>query len=153
MRTIRNCVFETNSSSCHVLTVADQNEYELIKNKQAVIYVAHYCSDDDEVFDSEILTKESFAALLEKQFGSEQYETYQEFFETIWKYLCTEVYFDDKFNELVEKYNVPHDISYKVEDIVACCRHEEDAIELFDGAIKKTANGATIYVTCWSKYC
>ena len=37
MRTIRNSVFETNSSSCHVLTVADQNEYDLIKNGQAVI--------------------------------------------------------------------------------------------------------------------
>ena len=37
MRTIRNSVFETNSSSCHVVTVLSDYEMEKLKNKELLL--------------------------------------------------------------------------------------------------------------------
>lgn len=39
MRTVRNCVFETNSSSCHVITVLSDNELALLKNGKLLLSV------------------------------------------------------------------------------------------------------------------
>ncbi len=39
MRTVRNCVFETNSSSCHVITVLSDNELELLENGKLLLSV------------------------------------------------------------------------------------------------------------------
>lgn len=39
MRTIRNSVFETNSSSCHVITVLSDNELALLKNGELLLSV------------------------------------------------------------------------------------------------------------------
>ena len=39
MRTVRNCVFETNSSSCHVITVLSDNELALLKNGDLLLSV------------------------------------------------------------------------------------------------------------------
>ena len=99
MKTIRNNTFETNSSSCHVLTVADQNEYDLIKNGQAVIYVPIYYSQSEDVYDSVILTKEGFLSIIEKQVG-EQYETYSAFFEESWSLMFVSCCYDEQLEEL-----------------------------------------------------
>lgn len=39
MRTVRNCVFETNSSSCHVITVLSDNELVLLENGKLLLSV------------------------------------------------------------------------------------------------------------------
>ena len=39
MRTVRNCVFETNSSSCHVITVLSDNELASLKNGELLLSV------------------------------------------------------------------------------------------------------------------
>ena len=39
MRTVRTCVFETNSSSCHVITVLSDNELALLKNGELLLSV------------------------------------------------------------------------------------------------------------------
>lgn len=39
MRTVRNCVFETNSSSCHVITVLSDHELALLKNGELLLSV------------------------------------------------------------------------------------------------------------------
>lgn len=39
MRTVRNCVFETNSSSCHVITVLSDNELALLKTGELLLSV------------------------------------------------------------------------------------------------------------------
>lgn len=38
MKTIRNCVFETNSSSCHCVTIMKPSVYEPLKNKEVVLH-------------------------------------------------------------------------------------------------------------------
>lgn len=47
MRTVRNCVFETNSSSCHVITVLSDNELALLKNGELLLSV--HKSQDEKV--------------------------------------------------------------------------------------------------------
>ena len=152
MKTIRNNTFETNSSSCHVLTVADQNEYDLVKNEQAVIYVPEYCSQSEDVYNSVILTKEGFLSIIEKQVG-EQYETYSAFFEESWSLMFVSCCYDERLEDLAVKYKVPCDIKRKVEEIIRHSTHEEGQIEILDDAIKKEVNGSAVYVSCWSKYC
>ena len=39
MRTVRNCVFETNSSSCHVITVLSDTELLALKNGELLLSV------------------------------------------------------------------------------------------------------------------
>lgn len=39
MRTVRNCVFETNSSSCHVITVLSDTELIALKNGELLLSV------------------------------------------------------------------------------------------------------------------
>lgn len=48
MRTVRNCVFETNSSSCHVITMLSDNELALLKNGALLLSVC--MSQDEKVF-------------------------------------------------------------------------------------------------------
>lgn len=47
MRTVRNCVFETNSSSCHVITVLSDTELALLKNGALLLSV--YMSQGEKV--------------------------------------------------------------------------------------------------------
>ena len=151
MKTIRNNVFETNSSSCHVLTVADQNEYDLIKNEQAVIYVPHYSSDDSEVYDSVILTKDKYLELVKSKFGV--FETKREFFEKAWDlvFKCCDI--EEELDNLAEEYDVLVKTKNDLFDIIWHCTHEENPLETLNGGIKKEINGSAVYISCWSKYC
>lgn len=152
MRTIRQGVFETNSSSCHVLTVADQNEYDLIKNGQAVIYVPHYSSDDSEVYDSVVLTKDKYLELVKSKFS--EFETKREFFEKAWDLVFTHCDIEEQLNNLAKEYDISVRTNNNLfDDIIWHCTHEEDPLDTLDGGIKKEVNGSVVYISCWSKYC
>lgn len=151
MRTIRNSVFETNSSSCHVLTVADQNEYDLIKNGQAVIYVPHYSSDDSDVYNSFVLTKDEYLELVKSQFS--EFETKREFFEKAWDLVLKHSDLEKDLDKLAEEYDMSVKTYKDLLHIIWHCTHEEDPLETLDGGIKKEVNGSAVYVSCWSKYC
>lgn len=151
MKTIRNGVFETNSSSCHVLTVADQNEYDLIKNGQAVIHVPRYSSDDSDVYDSVVLTKDKYLELVKSKFS--EFETKREFFEKAWDLIFTHGALDEDLDNLAEEYDMSVKTKYNLLEIISNCSHEEDPLETLDGGIKKEVNGSAVYISCWSKYC
>ena len=151
MKTIRNGVFETNSSSCHVLTVADQNEYDLIKNGQAVIHVPSYSSDDSDVYNSVVLTKDKYLELVKSKFS--EFETKREFFEKAWDLIFTSSVIDEDLDNLAEEYDMSVKTKNDLFEIICHCSHEEDPLETLDGGIKKEVNGSAVYVSCWSKYC
>lgn len=151
MKTIRNNVFETNSSSCHVLTVADQNEYDLIKNGQAVIYVPRYSSDDSDVYDSVVLTKDKYLELVKSKFN--EFETKREFFEKAWDLVFARYDIEEQLDNLANEYDMSARTNSGLFDIIWHCTHEEDPIETLDGGIKKEVNGSAVYISCWSKYC
>ena len=150
MKTIRQNTFETNSSSCHVLTIATQAEYDLIKNKQALLYVPRYGSQSEEIYDSEILTKDKYLSLIEKKLGDE-FETYSDFVNYVWDNYIFDPHTD--FYNLCEEHKIPSDIQIKLDDIIWHCQHEEDPVNLLATAKKKEVNGSIVYVTCWEKYC
>ena len=151
MKTIRQGVFETNSSSCHVLTVADQNEYDLIKNGQAVIYVPHYSSDDSAVYDSVILTKDKYLELVKSKFS--EFETKREFFEKSWDLVFARCDIEEQLDNLAKEYDMSVRTNNDLFDIIWHCTHEEDALDTLDCGIKKEVNGSAVYISCWSKYC
>ena len=151
MKTIRQGVFETNSSSCHVLTVADQNEYDLIKNGQAVIYVPHYSSDDSAVYDSVILTKDKYLELVKSKFS--EFETKHEFFEKAWDLVFARCDIEEQLDNLAKEYDMSVRTNNDLFDIIWHCTHEEDALDTLDCGIKKEVNGSAVYISCWSKYC
>lgn len=151
MKTIRQGVFETNSSSCHVLTVADQNEYDLIKNGQAVIYVPHYSSDDSAVYDSVILTKDKYLELVKSKFS--EFETKREFFEKAWDLVFARCDIEEQLDNLSKEYDMSVRTNNDLFDIIWHCTHEEDALDTLDCGIKKEVNGSAVYISCWSKYC
>ena len=125
MKTIRQGVFETNSSSCHVLTVADQNEYDLIKNGQAV------------------LVKSKFS----------EFETKHEFFEKAWDLVFARCDIEEQLDNLAKEYDMSVRTNNDLFDIIWHCTHEEDALDTLDCGIKKEVNGSAVYISCWSKYC
>lgn len=151
MRTIRQGVFETNSSSCHVLTVADQIEHDLIKNEQAVIYVPHYSSDDSEVYDSVVLTKDKYLELVKSKFS--EFEIKCEFFEKVWDLIFAHGDVEEDLNNLAEEYDMSVKTKNDLSEIIWHCSHEEDPLEILDSGIKKEVNGSAVYISCWSKYC
>jgi hypothetical protein len=151
MKTIRNGVFETNSSSCHVLTVADQNEYDLIKNGQAVIHVPSYSCDDSDVYESVVLTKDKYLELVKSQFS--EFETKREFFEKAWDLIFTSSVIDEDLDNLAEECDMSVKTKNDLLEIIWHCSHEEDPLKTLDGGIKKEVNGSAVYVSCWSKYC
>ena len=151
MSCIRHGVFETNSSSCHVLTVADQNEYDLIKNGQAVIYVPHYSSDDSAVYDSVILTKDKYLELVKSKFS--EFETKREFFEKAWDLVFARCDIEEQLDNLAKEYDMSVRTNNDLFDIIWHCTHEEDALDTLDCGIKKEVNGSAVYISCWSKYC
>lgn len=151
MKTIRNGVFETNSSSCHVLTVADQNEYDLIKNGQAVIHVPRYSSDDSDIYDSVVLTKDKYLELVKSKFS--EFETKREFFEKAWDLILTHGALDEDLDDLAEEYDMSVKTKYNLLEIISHCSHEEDPLETLDGGLKKEVNGSAVYVSCWLKCC
>ena len=151
MRTIRNSVFETNSSSCHVLTVADQNEYDLIKNGQAVIHVPRYSNDDSDVYDSVVLTKDKYLELVKSKFS--EFETKREFFEKAWDLIFTSSVIDEDLDNLAKEYDMSVKTTNDLFEIICHCSHEEDPLETLDSGIKKEVNGSAVYIRCWSKYC
>ena len=151
MKTIRNGVFETNSSSCHVLTVADQNEYDLIKNGQAVIHVPRYSSDDSDIYDSVVLTKDKYLELVKSKFS--EFETKREFFEKAWDLILTHGALDEDLDDLAEEYDMSVKTKYNLFEIISHCSHEEDPLETLDGGLKKEVNGSAVYVSCWLKCC
>ncbi len=152
MKTVRKSTFETNSSSCHVLTVADQNDYDMIKEGKALIYVPRYSSDCDSVYDSEILTKEKYLEYSKAKFN-ERFDEFKGYFDEAWDIFFTDCDYEEELDRLSVDYKIPRDIESYVEEFIWHCHHEEEAIDILDGAAKKNANGATIYISCWDKCC
>ena len=151
MKTIRNNVFETNSSSCHVLTIMDEHEVEMLKNNEALIYVPDYSSDDDMVADSTVVT-EDYILKLCRDNGIDTTDNRISLYidhvldthELDYYNFCDEMGIDDKNIE---------DALYNVDDILSSCLHNESIDEILNCAKVKEINGTKVYVSVWEKYC
>lgn len=80
MKTIRNCVFETNSSSCHVLALLTTEEREDLLNKKAILHIipGDYYGPEDELT-SDVLNYAQFVqAVFDELFADKELKKYRE---------------------------------------------------------------------------
>ena len=145
MQTVRKSVFETNSSSCHVLTIVDENELERLKSGECKLYVPRYSSDDDDgPYDSELVDKARAIEILKDKIDEAVYKEHEGQISDL---------LDKFFGGNINPYDIAQysDLPYQVEDFVCQCTHEES--DPMAGAKVKEINGGRVYVSCWIKLC
>jgi len=79
MKTIRNGVFETNSSSCHVLALLTTEERDDLLNKKAILHIipGDYYGPENELT-SDVLTYDQFVqAVFDEVFAYKELKTYR----------------------------------------------------------------------------
>ena len=120
MKTIRNSVFETNSSSCHVVTVLSDYEMEQLKNGKLLLHV--YRSHGDKVL-TRPLTQWRFSYEIQERQCCFDYEkgerkwvdveqsTIDSLSEELWALLIEDTKapvenFENKLNDIFDKFNL-----------------------------------------------
>lgn len=132
MRTIRNSVFETNSSSCHVVTVLSDSELEMLQKNELLLMV--YRRQGDKVL-TKPLTRWSFSSEIQECTSCYDYEagerkwvnvdrsTIDELSEALWTLLIeatkAEVEnFENKLNDIFDKFNLDANFVTEVKDFI-----------------------------------
>lgn len=157
MHTVRLNTFETNSSSCHVLTIMTEDEVNALKNHDAFIYVPKYNSDSDEVYDSEVLDKAKLLELCKKKGIDISIDGVEQFFDDMISAFKSNSYFD--IDEYTDEHNIDDNSPMRnvldiVEDnIFYNILHNESINDILCYAKTKEVNGSKIYVAAWEKYC
>ena len=155
MITIRKSVFETNSSSCHVLTIFSPDEQKAVLDRKAVIY-AHSKSDDEaniaEVYDY-VKYKQKMKEIL-----GDRDEKKNEFVEELWKNILECLAKNDalwhcNWEELTEKYNIEDTKYVEIEDFMCSCCHEEKNQYCVSPAKEIELAGIKTMVASWEAGC
>jgi len=155
MRTIRNCVFETNSSSCHVITLMTPQEQKLVLEGKALIYA--HSKHEDEANIAEVYDSIKFAKKMQEIFGDELTE-YKDALEELWSNIRTDLKKHDMFkystfDEWAEKHGIEGTLYGKLEDFFCCCNHEEDNSYCVDNAKEIEIGGVKTLISSWESYC
>ena len=163
MITIRYEMFETNSSSCNVLTVFTDEELEQIKNGLLVIWLPRYHNDDDEVYKTELLTQDAFIEIINKRLDFNEdicsNDTYMQICKEYWA-LATSVTtdasidFEEEDNKLREKYVQNESVVLICSDVcerISRTRYELDHI--IESADIYNIKGTKLYVSLWCMEC
>lgn len=155
MITIRKSVFETNSSSCHVLTIFSPDEQKAVLDRKAVIY-AHSTSEDEaniaEVYDY-VKYKQKMKEIL-----GDSDEKKNEFVEELWKNILDCLAKNDalwhcNWEELTEKYNIEDTKYCEIEDFMCSCCHEEKNQYCVSPAKEIELAGIKTMVASWEACC
>lgn len=137
MRTVRNGVFETNSSSCHVVTLMSDDELEELKNGELLLAV--YKSQSEKVV-THTLTKYRFEYEIqecqfcfdykthERKYADVDHKIRESLTENLWNLLTARVHsevedYDQKLNNIFEMYDL--DESF-VEEVKSFISHIQD---------------------------
>lgn len=155
MITVRNGVFETNSSSCHVITIFSPLEQKWVLDRKAIIY-AHSKSDDEAniavVFDY-VKYKQKMKEIL-----GDSDEKKNEFIEELWKNILESLAKNDSlwrcnYEELAEKYNIEDTEYREIEDFMCSCYHEEQNEYCVSHAKEIELAGSKMLVASWEACC
>lgn len=155
MITVRNGVFETNSSSCHVLTIFSSAEQKFVIDRKAIVY-AHSKSEDEaniaEVFDY-VKYKQKMKEIL-----GDSDENKNEFVEELWKNILESLAKNDSLwrcnlIELTEKYNIEDTEYSEIEDFLRSCCHEEQNKYCISHAKEIELAGSKMLVASWEASC
>ena len=158
MITVRNGVFETNSSSCHVVTIFSSAEQKFVIDRKAIVY-AHSKSDDEaniaEVFDY-VKYKQKMKEIL-----GDSDEKKNEFVEELWKNILESLAKHDSlwscnycdYEELAEKYNIEDTEFREIEYFMCRCCHEEQNEYCVSHAKEIELAGSKMLVSSWEACC
>ena len=133
MKTIRHGVFETNSSSCHVVTLLSDNELEELKNGELLLTV--YKSQGEKVV-THTITKFRFEYEIQECQFCFDYETHERKYvdidrkiresltENLWNLLTARTHsevedYDQKLNNIFEMYDLDESFVEEVKDYIS----------------------------------
>lgn len=175
MKTIRNGVFETNSSSCHVLALMSSEDKENLLNHEAIMYFYGHTGPEEDTL-VHVLTHDEFI----REFFDEvrEYDKYnkkmlkefeapiKKILEQFWKDFVTETdnnteqfyapngnpYREYKYTQLPEWNKLTeHDIKFMVERKLRFTQPDYTAEELLENAAELKLKHDTAYAVSWEK--
>lgn len=158
MITVRQGAFETNSSSCHVLTIATDEEREQLLSGERLIFVDSYsCDDEDSPYNSEIVDKVRLREIAVGLIGQKEMDE-SHITEDILKEIIDAIFVGDtEFWKVMSKYKdaMTPDAWFRFDSIFYHCHHEQGVGRIFDTEnVKiKTAHGIKFYCSFWRKSC
>ncbi len=155
MITVRNGVFETNSSSCHVLTIFSPLEQKWVLDRQAIVYAHSKC--DDEANIAEVYDYVKFKQKMKEILGDND-EKKNEFIEELWKNILDCLAKNDalwhcNWEELTDKYNIEGTEYGEIEDFMCSCCHEEENQYCVSPAKEIELAGVKTMVASWEASC
>jgi hypothetical protein len=155
MITVRNGVFETNSSSCHVLTIFSPAEQRQVLDKQAIVYA--HSKSDDEANIAEVYDYVKFKHKMKEILGDSD-EKKNEFIEELWKNILECLAVNDalwhcNWEELADKYKIEGTEYGEIEDFMCSCCHEEQNEYCVSPAKEIELAGIKTMVASWEASC
>lgn len=155
MITIRKSVFETNSSSCHVLTIFSPDEQKAVLDRKAIIYT--HSKSDDEANVAEVYDYVKYKQKMKEILGDSD-EKKNEFVEELWKNILDCLAENDalwhcNWEELIEKYNIEDTKYGEIEDFMCSCCHEEENQYCVSHAKEIELAGIKTMVASWEASC
>lgn len=168
MKTIRLNTFETNSSSCHVVTVLSDYEIEQIKNGEALLAI--YKSQNDQTI-TKLFDDFRFRYEVERYQFSYDYsknepkyidiprETIKELCGKIWKLLVEDTknpvdHFTDKLDAIFAEYKLDEDFVDSVKGFISDFARKSALDDIFERMQKyEMANGDKLNFSCIDMEC
>jgi len=176
MKTIRNGVFETNSSSCHVLTLMSAEDRENLLNHEAILYFSGHAGPEEDML-THVLTHDEFVQQFfsdvreydkcnNKKMRKEFEEPIKKILEQFWKDFVTETdnnteqfytpngntYCEYKYTQLPEWNELTeHDIKFIVKRKLKFTQPDYTAEELLENAAELKLKHDTAYAVSWEK--
>lgn len=155
MITIRKSVFETNSSSCHVLTIFSPDEQKAVLDRKAIIYT--HSESDDEANIAEVYDYVKYKQKMKEILGDRD-EKKNEFVEELWKNILDCLAKNDAlwhcdWEGLTEKYNIEGTEYVEIEDFMCSCCHEEKNQYCVSPAKEIELAGIKTMVASWEAGC
>lgn len=175
MKTIRNGVFETNSSSCHVLTLMSSADKENLLNHNAILYfsgnigpeedmLAHVLTHDEFVqeFFNDMRKCDKYNRKMRKEFEA----PIKKIIEQFWKDFVTETdknteqfyasngnsYHEYKYTQLPEWNELTdYDIKFIVERKLKFTQPDYSVEELLENVAELKLKHDTAYAVSWEK--
>lgn len=158
MITVRNGVFETNSSSCHVITIFSPLEQKWVLDRKAIIYA--HSKSDAEANIAEVVDYVKYKQKMKEILGDSD-EKKNEFVEELWKNILESLAKNDSlwscnycnYEELAEKYNIEDTEFSKIEDFMCSCCHEDPNKYCISHAKEIELAGSKMLVASWEACC
>lgn len=172
MKTIRQCVFETNSSSCHVLALLSSQDKENLLKHEAILYFSGHTGPEEDML-AHVLTHDEFVQEFfndvceyDKKLCKEFEAPIKKILEQFWKDFVTETdnntvqvyapngvrYREYKYTQLPEWNELTeHDIDAQVTSKLQFMQPDYTVEALFENAAELKLKQDTAYAVSWEK--